>query len=138
VLFISTVIYLGVGMAMGLTIVGNLGHAFLVFFLIGLCSIGIAMIVGTLLKSESQAPICWVFIVPLAMISGAWFSVEGMPSAVKNVAEALPFIHAIDGSRAIINGASLSAIMPDLYWLAGWTVVLFVAGIVLFRKKMIS
>jgi ABC-2 type transport system permease protein len=138
VLFISTVIYLGVGMAMGLTIVGNLGHAFLVFFLIGLCSIGIAMIVGTLLKSESQAPICWVFIVPLAMISGAWFSVEGMPSAVKNVAEALPFIHAIDGSRAIINGASLSAIMPDLYWLVGWTVVLFVAGIVLFRKKMIS
>jgi ABC-2 type transport system permease protein len=138
VLIISTLIYLGVGMGLGLTIVGNLGYAFLIFFLIGLCSIGIAMIVGTLLKSESQAPICWVFIVPIAMISGAWFSVEGMPSAVKSVARALPFIHAIDGSRAVINGASLSAVMPDLYWLVGWTVVLFATGIMLFRRTMVS
>ena len=138
VLIVSTLIYLGVGMAMGLTIVGNLGHAFLIFFLIGLCSIGIAMIIGTLLKSESQAPICWVFIVPLAMISGAWFSLEGMPSAVKSVAGVLPFIHAIDGSRAVINGSSLSAIILDFYWLIGWAAVLFVAGIILFRRTMVS
>jgi ABC-2 type transport system permease protein len=138
VLIVSTFIYLGVGMALGLTIVGNLGYAFLIFFLIGLCSIGIAMIVGTLLKSESQAPICWVFIVPMAMISGAWFSVEGMPSAVKSVAGALPFIHAIDASRAVINGSSFSAIMPDLYWLVGWTAVTFAAGIMLFRRTMVS
>jgi ABC-2 type transport system permease protein len=138
VLIVSTLIYLGVGMAMGLTIVGNLGYAFLIFFLIGLCSIGLAMIVGTLLKSESQAPICWVFIVPIAMISGAWFSVGGMPSAVKSVAGALPFIHAIDASRAVINGSSLSAVMPDIYWLVGWAVVLFAVGIVLFRRKMVS
>ena len=138
VLIISTLIYLGVGMAMGLTIVGNLGHAFLIFFLIGLCSIGIAMIVGTLLKSESQAGVCWIFIVPMAMISGAWFSVEGMPSAIKSVAGALPFIHAIDSSRAVINGSSFSVIMPDLYWLVGWAVVLFAAGIVLFRRTMVS
>jgi ABC-2 type transport system permease protein len=138
VLLVSTLIYLGVGMAMGLTIVGNLGYAFLIFFLIGLCSIGIGMVVGSLLKSESQAPICWVFIVPMAMISGAWFSVEGMPSAVKSVARALPFIHAIDGSRAVINGSSCSAIMSDFYWLIGWAVVLFAAGIVLFRRTMVS
>ena len=138
VLIISTLIYLGVGMALGLTVVGNLGHAFLIFFLIGLCSIGIGMIVGSLIKSESQAGISWIFIVPMAMISGAWFSTEGMPAAVKSVAGALPFIHAIDGSRAIINGISLSAIMSDLYWLVGWTVVLFAAGIVLFRRTMVS
>jgi len=138
VLIVSTLIYLGVAMAMGLTIVGNLGLAFLIFFLFGLCSIGIAMIVGTLLKSESQAPICWVFIVPLAMISGAWFSVEGMPSAIKSIAGVLPFIHAIDGSRSVINGASFSAITPDFYWLLCWAVVLFVVGIVLFRRKMMS
>ena len=138
VLIVSTLIYLGVGMALGLTVVGNLGHAFLIFFLIGLCSIGIGMIVGSLVKSESQAGVSWIFIVPIAMISGTWFSTEGMPSAVKSVAGALPFIHAIDGSRAVINGSSLSAIMLDLYWLVGWAVVLFAAGIVLFRRTMVS
>jgi len=138
VLIFSTLIYLGVGMALGLTVVGNLGHAFLIFFLIGLCSIGIGMIVGSLVKSESQAGVSWIFIVPMAMISGAWFTVDRMPSAVKSVAEVLPFIHAIDASRAVLNGSSFSAIILDLYWLAGWAVVLFATGIVLFRRTMVS
>lgn len=137
-LIISTLIYLGVGMALGLTIVGSLGYAFLIFFLIGLCSIGIGMIVGSLIKSESQAGISWLFIVPMAMISGAWFTVDRMPSALKSVAGALPFIHAIDASRAVINGSPFSAIILDLYWLAGWTVILFAAGIILFRRTMVS
>ena len=138
VLIVSTLIYLGVGMALGLTVVGNLGHAFLIFFLIGLCSIGIGMKVGSLIKSESQAGVSWIFIVPMAMISGAWFTVENMPSAVKSVAGALPFIHAIDASRAVLNGSSFSAITLDIYWLVGWAVVLFAAGIVLFRRTMVS
>jgi ABC-2 type transport system permease protein len=138
VLIISTLLYLGVGMALGLTVVGNLGYAFLIFFLIGLCAIAIGMIWGSLVKSESQAGVAWLFIIPISMISGAFFTVEGMPAAVKSVAGALPFIHAIDASRAVINGVSLSAIIPDLYWLVGWAVVLFAVGIALFRKTMVS
>jgi len=138
VLIVSTLIYLGVGMALGLTIVGNLGYAFLIFFLIGLCAIGIGMIVGSLIKSESQAGISWLFIVPMAMISGAWFTVDRMPSALKSIAGVLPFIHAIDASRAVVNGSSFSAIILDFYWLIGWAVVLFAAGIMLFRRTMVS
>jgi ABC-2 type transport system permease protein len=138
VLIVSTLIYLGVGMALGLTIVGNLGYAFLIFFLIGLCSIGIGMIVGSLIKSESQAGISWLFIVPMAMISGAWFTVDRMPSALRSIASVLPFIHAIDASRAVLNGSSFSAITLDIYWLIGWAVVLFAAGIALFRRTMVS
>ena len=138
VLIVSTLIYLGVGMALGLTVVGNLGHAFLIFFLIGLCAIGIGMIVGSLVKSESQAGISWLFIVPMAMISGAWFTVDRMPSALRSVAGALPFIHGIDASRAVLNGSSFSAITLDIYWLVGWAVVLFAVGIMLFRRTMVS
>jgi ABC-2 type transport system permease protein len=61
-----------------------------------------------------------------------------MPSAIKSIAGALPFIHAIDASRAVLNGSSFSAIILDLYWLVGWAVALFVLGIVLFRKTMVS
>ncbi|MGB5925881.1 MAG: ABC transporter permease [Dehalococcoidia bacterium] len=138
VLIVSALVYLGVGMALGLTVVGNLGHVFLIFFLIGLCAIGIGMIVGSLVKSESQTGISWIFIVPMAMISGAWFTVDRMPSAVRSVAEALPFIHAIDASRSVLNGASFSAITLDIYWLIGWAVVLFATGIMLFRRTMVS
>ncbi|MFC1911192.1 ABC transporter permease [Chloroflexota bacterium] len=138
VLIVSALVYLGVGIGLGLTIVGNLGHAFLIFFLIGLCAIGVGMIVGSLIKSESQAGISWLFIVPVAMISGAWFTVDRMPSALKSIADVLPFIHAIDASRAVVNGSSFSAITLDIYWLVGWAVVLFAVGIVLFRRTMVS
>ena len=138
VLIISTFIYLGVGMALGLTVVGNLGHAFLIFFLIGLCAIGIGMIVGSLVKSESQAGVSWIFIVPIAMISGTMFTVEFMPSALRSVAGALPFIHAVDASRAILNGSPFSAIILDIYWLVGWAAILFAVGIILFRRTMVS
>lgn len=138
VLIVSALVYLGVGIGLGLTIVGNLGHAFLIFFLIGLCAIGVGMIVGSLIKSESQAGISWLFIVPVAMISGAWFTVDRMPSALKSIADVLPFIHAIDASRAVVNGSSFSAITLDIYWLVGWAVVLFATGILLFRRTMVS
>jgi ABC-2 type transport system permease protein len=138
VVIISTLIYLGVGVALGLTVVGNFGHAILVFFLMGLCSIGIGMIVGSLVKSESQAGVAWLFIVPMAMISGAWFTVDRMPSVLRSIAGALPFIHAVDASRAVLNGSSFSAIVLDIYWLAGWAVVLFAAGTALFRRTMVT
>lgn len=138
VIIISTAIYLGVGFLMGLSIIGNFGLAFLILFIIGICCLGIGMILGTLAKSEDQASAApFIFIVPVAMISGGWWSVEQMPSVIKSIAEALPFLHAMDASRDVITrGAGFAGIIPDLYWLIGWTIALFAIGIVLFRRSM--
>lgn len=140
VIIISVAIYLGAGVLMGLTIVGNIGLAILVLFILGICCMGIGMIVGTLSKTEDQATGApWIFIVPLVMISGAWWPVEQMPSVLRVVAEAFPFLHAIDASRYIItSGAGFGAVLPDLYWLTGWAVALFAIGVLLFRRSMTS
>lgn len=140
VIIISIAIYLGVGILMGLSIIGNIGLAFLILFIIGICCMGIGMIVGTLSRSEEQASGApWIFIIPLVMISGAWWPVEQMPSVIKSFAEALPFLHAMSACRDVITrGAGFTAVLPDVYWLIGWTVILFAAGIVLFRRSMTS
>jgi ABC-2 type transport system permease protein len=139
VVIISIAIYLGVGILRGLSIIGDFGLAFLILFILGICCIGIGMIVGTLARSEDQATgVPFIFIVPLVMISGAWWSVEMMPSAVKGIAVALPFLHAIDACRDVVTrGFGFTDILPDLYWLIGWTVALFVLGIILFRRSMV-
>ena len=138
VIIISIAIYLGVGILMGLSIIGNFGLAYLVLFIMGICSIGIGMILGTLAKTEDQAtggP--FLFIVPLAMISGAFWTVERMPSVIKSIAEVLPFLHAMVACRDVVTkGAGFTDILPDLYWLISWTVALFAIGIVLFRRSM--
>jgi hypothetical protein len=43
----------------------------------------------------------------------------------------------MDACRNVITrGAGFISILPDLYWLIGWTVALFATGIVLFRRSM--
>jgi ABC-2 type transport system permease protein len=138
VIIVSILIYLGVGILMGLTIVGNFGLAFLVLFIMGICCMGIGMVVGTLARTEDQASGApWLFIMPAVMISGAWWPVEEMPTVLERIAEALPFMHAMDASRDVVTrGSGFSDVLTDLYWIVGWTVGLFALGIAFFRRSM--
>jgi ABC-2 type transport system permease protein len=134
------IIFIAAAWVFGMDIVGSLGLAFLIFLLVGLSSIGIGMVVASLSKSENQAePLCWIFAMPLAMLSGCWFSIEMLPSYLRNVAYAFPFAHAIDASRAIlIRGVGLEAVSNNFLFLVGWAVVIFAIGIILFRRSMRS
>ncbi len=134
------IIFIVAARLFGMDIVGSLWLAFLIFFLVGLSSIGIGMVIASLTKSENQAePLCWIFAMPLAMLSGCWFSIEMLPSYLRNVAYAFPYAHAIDASRAVlIRGVGLEGITSDLLFLVGWAVVIFAIGVILFRRSMRS
>jgi len=105
-----------------------------------LSSIGVGMVVASLSKSENQAePLCWLFSMPLATLSGVWFSIEMLPAYLRNVAYAFPYAHAIDASRGVLlRGVGLAAVGNDLLFLVGWAVVIFAIGILLFRRSMRS
>jgi len=134
------IIFIAAARGLGMDIVGSLWLAFLVFLLVSLSSIGIGMVVASLSKSENQAePLSWLFAMPLALLSGCWFSIELMPTYLRNVAYAFPYAHAIDASRAVlIRGVGLEAIGSDFLFLVGWAAVIFVIGVVLFRRGMRS
>ena len=137
---IQIIIFVAAAWGFGMDIVGSLWLAFLIFLLTGLCSIGIGMVVASLTKTENQAePLCWLFSMPLAMLSGCWFSIELLPSYLRTVAYAFPYAHTIESARAIlIRGVGLEAISNDLLFLAGWAVGIFAIGIILFRRSMRS
>jgi ABC-2 type transport system permease protein len=137
---IQIIIFIAAAWGFGMDIVGSLWLAFLVFFLVGLCSIGIGMVVASLSKSENQAEsLCWLFAMPLAMLSGCWFSIDMLPSYLRYIALAFPYAHAIDASRGVlIRGVGIEAISTDFVFLVGWAVVIFVIGIFLFRRTMRS
>jgi ABC-2 type transport system permease protein len=124
----------------GLNMTGNPFLAFFVFLLTSICCIGIGMTVASLTKTENQAePLCWLFAMPLAALSGCWFSIELMPSYLRTFANAFPFAHTIEASRAIlIRGVGLEAISFDFLFLVGWAVAIFALGVILFRRSMRS
>jgi len=134
------IIFMVVAWLLGMNIIGNLWLAFLILFLTGLCSIGIGMVVASLSKTEQQAePLCWLISMPLAMLSGCWFSIQLMPSYLRGFANAFPYAHSIEASRGVlIRGVGLEAISTDFLFLIGWAVVIFAIGIILFRRSMRS
>jgi ABC-2 type transport system permease protein len=60
---------------------------------------------------------------PMIFISGVFYDVDDVPNALRDIAEALPLVHVIDGlSAALVTGASLSDNVGDLVVIALWTV----------------
>ena len=137
---VQIIIFIAAAAGFGVNIVGSLGLTFLIFLLTALSSIGIGMVVASLSKSENQAePLCWLFAMPLASLSGCWFSIDLLPSYLKNIAFAFPYAHSIAASRSVITrGAGLEAISTDFLFLVGWAVAIFAIGIILFRRSMRS
>jgi len=134
------IIFIILAMIFGMDIIGNVFLAFFVFFLTGLCSIGIGMIIGAISKSNNQAePLCWLFSMPLAILSGCWFSVDMMPGYLKSIASAFPYIHTIEAARGIITrGVGLEAVGTEFLILACWAAGAFIIGIFLFGRTMRS
>lgn len=134
------ILFMVTAWVLGMDIIGNLWLVLLIFLLAGLCSIGIGMVIASLSKSENQAePLCWLISMPLAMLSGCWFSIDMMPAYLRAVAYIFPYAHTIDASRGVlIRGVGLEAISNDLLFLVGWAAVIFFIGVVLFRRSMRS
>lgn len=134
------IIFVAIGHWFGMDIVGNLGLAAFIFLLAGLSSIGIGMVVAAISKSENQSEaLCWLFSMPLSLLSGAWFASEMLPQYLRNIANLFPYAHAINASRAVlIRGVGLEATGNDVLFLLGWTAVIFILGVILFRRSMRS
>lgn len=131
-------IYLGVGFVLGLKLQGNIALATLIFLISALYSIGLGMILSSFIRQENQAnPVAWLILVPMTMLSGAWFPTEGMPAVVKRLADLLPTTYAVDASRSVVvRGAGLETVGEELIILVGYSLALFLVGIGLFRRNM--
>ena len=134
------VIFILLGRMFGMDIIGSVWLAFAVFLLTAICSIGIGMVVASLSKSENQGEsLSWLFSMPLAILSGVWFSSEFMPSYIRTFADIFPFSHAVEAARTVITrGAGFEAISGDFFFLCGWAAVVFVIGTILFSRTMRS
>jgi ABC-2 type transport system permease protein len=135
---VQIIFFILLGWAFGMNIVGSLALAFLLFALTALSSIGIGMVVAALSKSENQAePLTWLFAMPLAVLSGVWFSISFMPKYIQTIANLFPFAHAVEASRAVLlRGAGLAAVQGDVIFLAVWSAGAILAGIFLFSRTM--
>ncbi len=76
---------------------------------------------------------------PMMLLSEVWFSLEGAPDWVQQVALALPLTHLIRGLRAVMNdGAGLGQVSMHLSVMALMTVIFLGLGAGFFRWQRVS
>ncbi|MFW5689626.1 MAG: ABC transporter permease, partial [Spirochaetota bacterium] len=99
------------------------------------CMISLGLIFATRITSEELASgLMNIVTLPMILISGVFFSLEGSPPILRAISRAFPLTHFVDGARAImLDGAGIAQIAPHLLALAGFTVAFLALASVLFR-----
>nr|WP_319374962.1 ABC transporter permease [uncultured Methanobacterium sp.] len=119
----------------GVTINSTILLTLIILFTMAVGCISLGMILGSLF-TEKQAPgVSSIVIVIISILGGCWMDLKAIGGVFETIGYSLPFAHAIDAARAVLNGSSASGIVTDFYWVLGYTLVFFVAGIFCFRWR---
>ncbi|KUO67418.1 MAG: ABC transporter permease [Gracilibacter sp. BRH_c7a] len=123
---------------LGLPINANVLLSLIVLMPTAVLFIGIGLLTGSIFNEKQVSSICGALLTNLsAWLSGTWFDLNLIGGWFKGIAYALPFAHAVDAGRAAISG-DYSSILPHLWWVIGYAVVIMVIAVIVFSKKMNS
>lgn len=135
IMAITTFVFVATNLLVDFAMFGSWLDLFIIFTLGTISMISLGLLIAARLSSEELAGgllnlISW----PMIFLSGVWFSLEGSPPIIKQLAQLLPLTHLIDGARAImIDGAGLIDIAPQLAILTLMSMVFIAIGAASFR-----
>ena len=98
--------------------------------------ISLGLLCGSLFNVKQVGGICGALLTNLsAWLSGAWFDLELVGGAFRQIAYYLPFAHATDLTRAALAG-EFAAAWPHLAWVGGYAVLACVLAVFCFLRQM--
>ena len=118
---------------------GDAGFLFVVSGLYLLTTLGLGLLVSTLVRTQQQAMLVAVFFVmmPFMMLSGFAFPIENMPRAIQWVTTAIPLKYYLILVRGIfLKGVGLATLWRETLILAGFGVVILGLAVARFRKRL--
>lgn len=134
-LALTAAVYVGTDLFLDFSMFGSYLNLLLIFALGAVSMISLGLVIAARLASEELAEgllnlISW----PMMLLSGVWFSLEGVHPLVQKVALLFPLTHIVDGARAVmLDGAGLVEIAPQMAVLAGMSLFFIALGSWLFR-----
>ncbi len=137
ILFVTTVLYVGIGSIIHFHAAGSPLVLLLVAVIGALSMVALGLTIAARFSSEELVGgllnlLTW----PMMLLSGIWFSLEGSPQWVRWVAGIFPLTHVLDAARAVmLDGAGVSEIAPDLLYLAVTAVMFLAFGAWSFRWR---
>ena len=126
----------GAALLLGLEPTVNILWAILCILPAALLFIALGLLCGSVLTDKQVGGICGALLTNLsAWLSGTWFDLELVGGTFKQVAYALPFVHAVEMERAVLSGR-YGDMLPHLWWVLGYGAAAFIAAVLLFLRQM--
>jgi ABC-2 type transport system permease protein len=133
----QTILCYAVALCLGLTFSANILLATVVVIPVALLFIGIGLLMGSLLNDKAVGGISSIITNLAAWMSGIWFDLDLVGGVFKKISYMLPFAHAVDAAKAAMAG-DYAQILPHLWWVIGYALLMLVLAIFVFKRKMSS
>ncbi len=121
---------------LGLTVSVNIIYAVIGIIPMAIFNIALGLLCGSLLGVKQVGGVCGALLTNLsAWLSGVWFDLDLVGGVFKKIANALPFVHAVELEKALFNGRFAEAaehILPILLYSAVTTA----AAVFCFLRQM--
>lgn len=131
----SVVCYL-IAVTLGLPVTLNIIGAVLMILPISIFYIALGLLCGSVFNVKQVGGICGALLTNLsAWLSGVWFDLDLVGGAFGKIANLLPFVHAVELERAVING-NFSEAIPHLYPVLIYAIITMSGAVLLFLRQM--
>lgn len=125
-----------VAIILGLSVTANILHAILMIIPFAIFQIALGLLCGSVLNVKQVGGVCGALLTNLtAWLSGVWFDLELVGGPFRKIAKMLPYLHAVELERAMING-DYSELLPHVCVVIGYTIVITVGAILVFLRQM--
>jgi ABC-2 type transport system permease protein len=118
---------------------GGVGFLYAISGLYLLTTLGLGLLVSTLVRTQQQAMLVSVFFVmmPFMMLSGFVFPIENMPAAIQPLAQAIPLTYYLVLVRGVfLKGVGWADLWREGLILATFGVVILGLAVGRFRKRL--
>ncbi len=121
---------------LGLELTLQIAYAVIFIIPVSILYIALGLLFGSILNDKQVGGICGALLTNLsAWLSGIWFDLNLVGGIFKKISYSLPFVHAVDMERAILDG-NFADIFPHIWWVLGYAFVILAAAVLLFLRQM--
>lgn len=122
----------------GVPMRGNPLLAFFIVLLLGASALVLGSFFSNFARSEFQVvQFIPIVIIPQIVLCGVFWPLQSVPEFLRPLSYILPLTYSSEALRAVmLKGASLPQILPDLLYLGGFFILMFIAAILMLRREV--
>lgn len=109
----------------------------LLIFLASFALTSLGLLIASRMESFEGFNIVMNFLVmPMFLLSGAFFPIQGLPVWVRTVVSVNPLSYAVDALRGVILGVYEHTLTTDILFMVGFAIIMTAAAVTAFNKEV--